>query len=68
MNETVMSCENCRFFLNKRCHRYPPQLWCSTEQDNCSYSTAFPEVEKDDWCGEWRSNALSRYFVEKTYE
>ena len=51
------NCGNCRFLIDTykdgkpRCHRYPPQV---KEEIMTSTFWLFPEVEKDDWCGEWR--------------
>ena len=61
------TCENCYVFGDNsndeqpRCHRYHPQAKEETWQPEgiISSMTAtfwrFPEVEKDDWCGEWHS-------------
>ena len=58
-------CENCRYWDSERCKRFPPQFTGGREivmgmDDNYRDITenqvtwAFPEVSKDDWCGEWK--------------
>ena len=59
-------CENCRFYLNEDCHRFPPILTLSFENINSSWDgefrgietetkSVFPSVNSDDWCGEWKA-------------
>lgn len=64
-------CENCLFYRGD-CRRFPPQL-ISTDVSSDYYMEdghkvwetdrepyfAFPDVDKDDWCGEWRSEDAS---------
>ena len=63
------NCGNCRFLDDKykdgkpRCHRYPPQSQDETHFTEEPLSVpmeihvwGFPEVHKDDWCGEWQPN------------
>ena len=63
------SCENCRFLIDTytdeipRCHRYPPQAADETEYPKDGIGVrmefhvwSFPEVSKEDWCGEWQPN------------
>lgn len=64
MNDTGPCCENCRFWHENRCRRYPPQIY--TEED-CSF-VAFPLTSKYEWCGEWDANTLTKLYIEKTYE
>jgi hypothetical protein len=50
MNLEPISCGNCIFFTEKRCHRFPPQVWADPEHlDSC-----FPVVLANDWCGEFK--------------
>ena len=53
-----------------RCHRYPPQAKDETvllesesdmipSSDFTAHVWGFPEVHKDDWCGEWQPIAES---------
>ena len=61
------TCGNCRFLDdtykdgNSRCHRYSPQAQDEThfyeEPLTGSFEVhawRFPEMDKGDWCGEWR--------------
>lgn len=45
-------CGNCRYFMDKTCHRYPPELDC--------YQDHWPQSEAGWWCGEWQD-------MERTY-
>ena len=68
MPKLQQTCENCRFLDdtytdgNARCHRYPPQATDETHYPEDSliitpmelHVWRFPEVDKRDWCGEWR--------------
>ena len=72
MPNPQQTCGNCRFLDDThedgypRCHRYPPQA-----QDETTFGDppirlkielhvwGFPEVHKDDWCGEWQPIAES---------
>ena len=52
-----MRCSTCRYYLERtirdcpstECRRYPPTI------TDISDGT-FPEVDADDWCGEWKIN------------
>ena len=49
------NCENCQFYRNSECRRFPPTVWGdSTSEYSCSYACNFPCVSKNDWCGEYR--------------
>ncbi|MHA2179834.1 MAG: hypothetical protein ACXAAH_00270 [Promethearchaeota archaeon] len=49
-------CENCLYFSRKRdaeiCRRYPPKIFF--DEELVKNITVYPEVSKDDWCGEGR--------------
>jgi hypothetical protein len=45
------NCGNCSFFNNGLCRRFPPQLYWNAEDHTAI--AAFPDVSRDDWCGEW---------------
>jgi len=50
-------CENCRFFEDGLCKRSPPKftLQYNNIQGRDQSIVAYPDVSKNDWCGEWRS-------------
>ena len=59
-------CENCRFYRNGGCHRFPPVLMQSLENINYPWDgefrgikletkPVFPSVNSDEWCGEWKA-------------
>lgn len=52
-------CENCKFWKETaddgstgECQRYPPQL--VTNSVGTVIDAAWPTVDADDWCGEWK--------------
>lgn len=52
-------CENCRFWKETaddgsagECQRYPKQI--RTDQFGMLLGASFPQMEPDDWCGEWK--------------
>lgn len=47
-----MFCENCIYFINNRCHRFPPSY---AGGDNYP-RYEFPIVYKNDFCGEFKAN------------
>lgn len=59
-------CADCKFYdaEQKDCHRFPPQQVSSTDSSyshdsdyqniGTSIYERFPDVEEDDWCGEFR--------------
>lgn len=56
-------CENCKFFEDGKCHRYPPamaggQLREENENGIREIETwekgSFPGVFEEEWCGEWQ--------------
>lgn len=62
-----MTCETCKFSVDMRCRRYPPQLYVQTMKDG--YGNAYdqdtsdwPMVGKTTWCGEY-SAALAKEVV-----
>ena len=74
------NCGNCRFLIDTykdgypRCHRFPPQAADETHFSEDSgiprtpmeiHVWRFPEVHKEDWCGEWQqilsSGSISAY-------
>lgn len=50
--ENNMVCENCIYFNNNRCHRFPPSY---AGGDNYP-KYEFPIVYKNDFCGEFKIN------------
>jgi hypothetical protein len=60
------TCENCKFFhitqaVDKAgwCLRNPPQVVVVHTKDrddywNYDYRSCWPEVDPNEWCGEWR--------------
>lgn len=64
------SCEFCKFFYEKRCRRYPPQVYGCVDGDQYDITTSdisiFPEVKKTDWCGEFKSRNLNSLDYEKS--
>jgi hypothetical protein len=42
----MQSCENCRYYMNDKCHKNPP-VYTQNERGR------WPTVEPDEWCGEW---------------
>jgi hypothetical protein len=55
-------CENCCYRINMEmgsydwieCHRYPPVFVPNEEDGSCA---RWPEVEHNDWCGEWEAGS-----------
>jgi hypothetical protein len=43
---TEEACSNCKFYIHNFCHRNPPQ-------QIGRYEWKFPQVEYEDWCGEY---------------
>lgn len=50
---TKQTCEHCRFFRNSECHKNPPAS--VVLQD--AVTVYWPNVKKDDWCGEFQEAA-----------
>ena len=51
----MIKCENCAFYEENKCRRYPPHAVSeSYAEDYLSSVFFFPDVEEDDWCGEFR--------------
>lgn len=70
MTELDRCCEKCRYYEPERreCRRYPPQLWCATESNgDASYGEAFPQVSKDQWCGEFMGKPGGIAYVQVCY-
>lgn len=54
---TIETCATCAYYLALKalsgtCVRYPPEVG-NSERDGWS-SSKFPEVNKTDWCGEFK--------------
>lgn len=49
-------CANCRFLLDGLCRRLPPTMLPEVWRDSGTSiaKATWPEVDDDDWCGEWR--------------
>ncbi len=55
--ENSRCCGSCRFYFEegRQCRRYPPQAWSESQSEySCSLGFSYPEVNKDEWCGEFR--------------
>jgi len=56
--KTSQTCETCRYFYEEKsneiseCRRYPPRPVADPE-DAGLLSAYWPDVEPDQWCGEW---------------
>jgi len=55
MSDTIEQCENCKFFDAGKCRRYPPQVFLMGEARNAKPMQYFPEVNHDEYCGEFKS-------------
>lgn len=68
--ENERCCGNCRFFYEdgKQCRRFPPQILTDSDSDytGASYS-AFPYMNKEEWCGEHQFPSSAKAFVEVMY-
>ncbi len=57
--DTADKCGNCKFFLGDlepgQCVRYPPVMVSSTYSSDRGVRTAFPQIHRDKWCGEWKT-------------
>lgn len=58
------NCGNCRFSQRDRegqlwCHRYPPTVsgWRQVDSENAYLRCTWPQLDDDDWCGEWKRTA-----------
>ena len=64
--KSEQTCENCRFYMDGDCHRFPP-VYSGVKEFVTGYNSetyvdyteerdtfAFPEVDKTKWCGEWQ--------------
>lgn len=40
--------------VERLCRRYPPQVFVYREKDTTIKRAAYPDVEDDSWCGEFR--------------
>lgn len=63
-----MKCKDCEYYLLNEgmyygavCRRYPPTPLCgiesgssAEEEISSSHYNAWPEVQEDDWCGEFK--------------
>lgn len=52
---TNKCCGNCKFQEKNECHRYPPTLYGSGQENEDS--SGFPFVRETDWCGEYISKS-----------
>lgn len=52
MIENERCCGKCRFYdpQGRNCRRFPPQVWETVD----SGGSAFPRVEEEEWCGEFK--------------
>lgn len=53
-----MTCETCKFHLDGRCRRYPPQVYIRTVRDGYQNTweeetSDWPMVTPAGWCGEY---------------
>lgn len=58
-------CETCRFWDDFKCKRYPPVAagFSPRDSDHPHTTQAFffwPDVDHDEWCGEWQAKAGER--------
>jgi hypothetical protein len=61
MSEREECCENCKFWLANieggfygSCRRHPPTRLALVTSCESEEFSRFPDVVKDQWCGEWR--------------
>ena len=47
-------CKDCEFKEGEYCKRYPPTTF-NNEEYISGFLQTYPEVEDDDWCGEYSS-------------
>jgi len=51
-----MKCEKCIYFDGEVCHRYPPTIMVMMDsKDEPQPAIGLPNVEPDDWCGEFKA-------------
>jgi hypothetical protein len=57
-------CKTCKYYEHEVCKRYPPQCATAvpqrhqiTQQVVPMMIVGFPQVNEDDWCGEWSNGA-----------
>ena len=44
-----------KVIIGGECRRYPPQVWCeSNPETTCGVGCSFPEMKKEEWCGEFK--------------
>lgn len=41
-------CSSCKFYVREQCRRYPPVVFGYAKN-----AQKWPDVEDNDWCGEW---------------
>lgn len=53
-DENNDTCGNCEWFDEdeKECHRFPPIVVFDSGEKGAA--TEFPDVDEDDYCGEWK--------------
>ena len=60
MTHKSRCCGDCRYYFKEsdyrgQCRRYPPQVWCeSNPETTCGVGCSFPEMKKEEWCGEFK--------------
>lgn len=53
-------CEDCIFYSDEFCHRYPPTIMTMMDSDDQVHpAIGFPNVAPDDWCGEFKADTLN---------
>jgi len=50
-----------RYYPTLHCRRYPPNRSFSIENVTASTAAAWPEVDRNWWCGEFQQGDLSKY-------
>lgn len=58
MSEKIEQCDNCKYFHSGKCRRYPPQVFLVGETGNTKPMQYFPEVNHDEYCGEFKYKSL----------
>lgn len=55
-NRDDESCGNCRFYMDRECHRHAPRPKMNAEivyGEESGVETVWPVLSDGDWCGEW---------------
>ena len=58
---TKGKCEDCIYYTHDRfCNRYPPTMAVTTnEEGEIIPVIGFPDVDPEDWCGEFKVDKLN---------